>query len=187
MRDVTEILKAIEAGEPQSAEDLLPLVYSELRRLAAARMAHENPDQTIQATALVHEAYLRLVRTPQERKWASRSHFFAAAAEAMRRILVDRARAKLSLKRAGRLRRHGLDEVELADDSQPELVLAIHDALEHLAAEDERMAAVVKLRCFAGFTLCEAAEALGISRSTAAGDWDYARSRLRLLLDENEP
>ncbi|HUG94142.1 MAG TPA: ECF-type sigma factor [Planctomycetaceae bacterium] len=186
MTDLTMILHAVEKGDTAAAGQLLPLVYDELRKLAAARMANEKPGQTLQATALVHEAWLRLVDTERAQHWDSRAHFFAAAAEAMRRILVERARARRRQKRGGRLKRRDLDAVELADDSRPDLVLAIDDALEHLAAEDERMATLVKLRCFAGFTLVEAAEALGVSRSTAIDDWDYARSRLRILLGDAE-
>jgi RNA polymerase sigma factor (TIGR02999 family) len=183
MTDVTRILNSIEDGNPQAAEDLLPLVYHELRKLAAAKMAREKPGQTLQATALVHEAYVRLVDNQQAERWNSRRHFFAAAGEAMRRILVERARAKQRKKRGGELNRLDMDDVNPADNSNPELVLAISDALEHLAAEDERLAALVKLRCFAGFTIEEAADALGIARSTVIDDWAYARSRLRILLN----
>jgi RNA polymerase sigma factor (TIGR02999 family) len=191
MPDVTRILQSIEAGDPKAAEELLPLVYDELRKLAAAKMAQETPGQTLQATALVHEAYLRLVapsasgegEQPEEPRWDSRAHFFAAAGEAMRRILVERARAKQREKRGGRMRRLDLDDVQPADESQPELVIAINNVLETLAEEDERLADLVKLRCFAGFTLPEAADALGLGQSTAYEHWIYAKSRLRVLLD----
>jgi RNA polymerase sigma factor (TIGR02999 family) len=189
--DVTRILQSIENGDPDAADELLPLVYDELRKLAAAKMAREKPGQTLSATALVHEAYLRLVappasrerQRPEEPEWNSRGHFFAAAGEAMRRILVERARAKQREKRSGARHRLDVNDVDPAVDSNPELVLAISDALEHLAAEDDRLAALVKLRCFAGFTLDEAADALGIARSTAIDDWAYAKSRLRILLN----
>jgi RNA polymerase sigma factor (TIGR02999 family) len=186
MTDVTHILKSIEDGHPQAAEDLLPVVYDELRKLAAARMALEKPGQTLSATGLVHEAYLRLVDDAQAARWNSRGHFFAAAAEAMRRILVERARARKRIKRGGNLKRLDVDDVDPADDSNAELVLAVNDALEQLAGEDRRLADLVKLRCFAGFTLDDAAQALGIARSTATEDWAYAKSRLRILLDSAE-
>jgi RNA polymerase sigma factor (TIGR02999 family) len=181
--DVTRILQSIENGDPDAADELLPLVYDELRKLAAAKMAREKPGQTLSATALVHEAYVRLVDAEQVEPWNSRGHFFAAAGEAMRRILVERARAKQREKRSGARHRLDVNDVDPAVDSNPELVLAISDALEHLAAEDDRLAALVKLRCFAGFTLDEAADALGIARSTAIDDWAYAKSRLRILLN----
>jgi len=184
MSDVTRILKSIEHGDPQAAEELLPLVYHELRNLAAARMACEPPDHTLQATALVHEAYLRLVDVKQAQQWNSRGHFFGAAAEAMRRILVERARAKQRQKRGGAMKRLDVHDIKSADDSNPELVLAINEALERLATEDEDLAALVKLRCFAGFSLVEAADALGLSHATATRNWDYAKSRLRCLLED---
>ena len=200
MPDVTAILQSIEAGDPQAADELLPLVYEELRKLAAAKMAQEQPGQTLSATSLVHEAYVRLVQSERRGSsppgssargssppgWNSRGHFFAAAAEAMRRILVERARAKQREKRSGARHRLDVNDVDAADDSNPELVLAISDALEHLAAEDERLAALVKLRCFAGFTLEEAADALGMGESTAYKHWSYAKSRLRVLLNAAE-
>jgi len=194
MPDVTRILQSIEAGDPQAADELLPLVYDELRKLAAAKMAHEQPGQTLQATALVHEAYLRLVESPASRErqrpeqphFNNRGHFFAAAAEAMRRILVERARAKQREKRSGARQRLDVNDVDPADDSNSELVLAVSDALNHLAAEDDRLAALVKLRCFAGFTLEEAADALGMGESTAYKHWSYAKSRLRVLLNAAE-
>jgi RNA polymerase sigma factor (TIGR02999 family) len=183
MPDVTRILKSIEEGQPQVAEELLPLVYHELRKLAAARMAREQPGQTLSATGLVHEAYVRLVNIEEAGQWDSRAHFFAAAGEAMRRILVERARAKQRQKRGGRMNRLDIDQVQPADEAQPEVVIEINDVLETLAEEDEQLAALVKLRFFAGFSLPEAAEALGLGRSTAYEHWIYAKSRLRLLLD----
>jgi RNA polymerase sigma factor (TIGR02999 family) len=177
MSDVTRILSAIEQGEPHAAEQLLPLVYDELRRLAAQRLAQEAPGQTLQATALVHEAYLRLVDVEQARHWDSRGHFFAAAAEAMRRILVDQARSKASLKHGAGRRRHPVDEATLAA-SGAEDVLAVHEALDRLAATDAEAAELVKLRFFAGFTAEQAAEALCISPRSADRLWAYARSFL---------
>ena len=182
MTDVTRILSAIGEGDTKAAEQLLPLIYEELRKLAAQKMAQEKPGQTLQATALVHEAFIRLVDVKKAQHWDSRGHFFAAAAEAMRRILVERARAKLREKHGGGLHRMDVYEVNPADESTPELVVAINDALDQLATEDERLAALVRLRCFAGLTLDEAAEALGVARSTAINDWAYAKSRLRILL-----
>jgi len=185
MHDLTHILSEIESGDPSAAEKLLPLVYDELRKLAAARMAGERLGHTLQATALVHEAYVRLVDGERVRHWNSRGHFFAAAAESMRRILVEHARAKQRHKRGGEVNRTDAMEDLAAKADDVELVLAIDDALLLLAAEDERLATLVKLRCFAGFTLVEAAEALGIARSTAIEDWAYAKSRLRILLSDS--
>jgi RNA polymerase sigma factor (TIGR02999 family) len=182
MHDLTHILSEIESGDPLAAEKLLPLVYDELRKLAAARMASERSAHTLQATALVHEAYVRLVDGERVRQWHSRGHFFAAAGESMRRILVEHARAKQRHKRGGEANRLDALEDLAAKADDVELVLAIDEALEQLAAEDESLATLVKLRCFAGFTLVEAAEALGIARSTAIEDWAYAKSRLRILL-----
>lgn len=186
MSEVTRILQSIESGNPQSAAELLPLVYDELRKLAAARMAQESPGQTLSATALVHEAYMRLVDTDEARRWDSRAHFFAAAGEAMRRILVERARAKRRQKRGGGMNRLDVDEVQPADQTQPELVIAVNDVLETLAEEDERLALLVKLRFFVGFSLPEAADAMGIGRSTAYEHWIYAKSRLRVLMDSRK-
>jgi RNA polymerase sigma factor (TIGR02999 family) len=183
MSDVTRLLTAIGQGDPRAAEQLLPLVYSELRRLAAARMAREAPGQTLQATALVHEAYLRLLDGGQPQDWNSRGHFFAAAAEAMRRILVERARHKRSRKAGGGRRRHELPDIELAVAGPRLDVLALHEALTKLEQHDARRAQLVKLRFFAGLTIAEAAEALGISESTADNDWAYARSWLRLEIE----
>jgi RNA polymerase sigma factor (TIGR02999 family) len=182
MSEVTRILSAIEDGDPQAAHLLLPLVYEELRQLAAHRLAQERPGQTLQATALVHEAYLRLVGEPEERQWNSRGHFFAAAAEAMRRILVERARAKLRHKRGGEWQRVDLDAARIARPSEDEELLAIDEALEKLAADDAKAAELVKLRYFAGLSVEQAAEALGIPRSTAYFHWSYARASLKVLM-----
>jgi RNA polymerase sigma factor (TIGR02999 family) len=185
MSDVTRILSAIDRGDPQAAQQLLPLVYDELRRLAARRLAHEAPGQTLQATALVHEAYLRLLDDDPAQPWNSRGHFFAAAAEAMRRILVERARHKQTLKRGGQRRREELPDIETAEGG-PELdVLALHEALAKLESRDQRKAELVKLRFFTGLTIAEAAQVLGISASTADNDWAYARSWLRLEIEGN--
>jgi len=179
MTDVTQILSQIEQGDPAAAERLLPLVYEELRRLAAARLVHEKPGQTLQATALVHEAYLRLVgAVSRKQAWNSRGHFFAAAAEAMRRILINRARDKSRLKRGGRRSRIDLDHIEIALDSPDEELIELDDAIQALSSEDELGAQLVKLRFFAGLTLGEAAEALGIPRRTADRHWAYARAWL---------
>lgn len=183
MSDVTQILSQVEAGDPSAAEKLLPLVYEELRRLAAARMASERPEHTLQATALVHEAYLRLVDVEQVQHWNSRGHFFSAAAEAMRRILVERARAKSRGKRDSKRFHLDVHDVDPVDNCDPELVMAINDALDQLAREDEQLAELVKLRCFAGLSLPEAAQALCIGQSTAYEWWSYAKSRLRILLN----
>jgi RNA polymerase sigma factor (TIGR02999 family) len=177
--DVTRILSAIEHGDPRAAEQLLPLVYDELRRLAAQRMAQERPGQTLQATALVHEAYLRLVDTEKAQRWDSRGHFFAAAAEAMRRILVEGARRKESLKRGGGLVRADVDEQQIAAPALDEDVLSLDRALIKLAATDRTAADLVQLRYFAGLTLPEAAQALGLSARTAGRLWSYARAWLR--------
>src|SRR5437588_6388945 len=170
MSDVTRILSAIEQGDPAAAEQLLPLVYDELRKLAAVRLAHEKPGQTLQATALVHEAYLRLVEVDKAQHWNSRGHFFAAAAEAMRRILVDQARRKLADKRGGQRRRVPLDD-DLSYISPANELLDIDEALTHLAAEDPQAAQLIQLRYFAGLSIEEAAEVAGISRSTAYDHW----------------
>lgn len=178
MTDVTRILSAIEAGDPRAAEQLLPLVYDELRRLAAHRLAREAPGQTLQATALVHEAYLRLVGTGPAGDWDSRGHFFAAAAEAMRRILVDRARDRNRLKRGGGRRRVRIHLDALLVDPPSDDLLALDEALAALSREDAGAAELVKLRAFAGLTLAQAAEVLGIGRRTADRDWAYARAWL---------
>jgi RNA polymerase sigma factor (TIGR02999 family) len=183
MSQVTHILNAIEQGDPLAASQLLPLVYDELRKLAALRLAQEAPGQTLQPTALVHEAYLRLVAgaegpTPSEQPWDNRRHFFAAAAEAMRRILIDRARDKHRLKRGGGWRRLHLDRIEVTLEDPPEDLLALDEALEGLAREDPLCAELVKLRFFAGLTLEDAASALGVARRTADRYWAFARSWL---------
>src|SRR5215831_16765254 len=177
MTEVTRILSAIEQGDPHAAEQLLPLVYDELRKLAAAKLSQEKPGQTLQATALVHEAYLRLVDVEQAQCWDSRGHFFAAA-EAMRRILVDNARHKQSRKHGGDLERHDLDNLQLAAPEFCEQLLALNDALTDLADKDPIKAELVKLRHFAGLTIEEAAQALGISTTTANRHWAYARAWL---------
>jgi RNA polymerase sigma factor (TIGR02999 family) len=182
MNDVTRILETIGQGDPQAAGQLLPLVYDELRKLAAQRLAHEKPGQTLDATALVHEVYLRLVGKGDEPRWDGRGHFFAAAAQAMRRILVEQARHKKSQKAGGGRRRVELAEVEPAIRGSDEELLALDEALERLAAKDPRKAELVKLRFFAGLTNEQAARALGISASTADNDWAYARSWLRLAM-----
>ncbi len=178
MTDVTDILDQIENGDPSAAERLLPLVYEELRKLASARMSHEKPGQTLQATALVHEAYLRLVDGKQAQHWSSRGHFFGAAAEAMRRILINRARNRGRLKRGGELRSIPLEQIELASDTPDESLLAIDESIEMLAAENPKCAQVVKLRFFTGLSIDETASALGISASTAKRHWSYARAWL---------
>ncbi|HZT82945.1 MAG TPA: ECF-type sigma factor [Gemmataceae bacterium] len=182
MSEVTRILSAIDGGDPAAAEQLLPLVYDELRQLAAARLAHEKPGQTLQATALVHEAYLRLVGGEQQ--WNSRGHFFAAAAEAMRRILVENARHKSRQKHGGGRRRVSLNDVP-AVERTPEDVLTLDDALARLAAEDPAAAELVKLRFYAGFSVEEAAEALAISRAQGYRQWNCARAWLRCALEDH--
>ncbi len=177
--EVTRILDAIGRGEQQAARDLLPLVYDELRRLAARRLARENPGQTLQATALVHEAYLRLVGPDTGKPWDGRGHFFAAAAEATRRIVLDRARDRKRLKRGGSRRRESLDlDGLVADDAPPDDLIDLDEALGRLAQIDPRGAKLVKLRLFAGLTLDEAAAALGVVRRTAERDWAFARAWL---------
>ena len=178
MTDVTRILSQIEQGDPQAAEQLLPLVYDELRKLAAQRLAQEKPGQTLQATAIVHEAYLRLVDTEQIQHWNGRGHFFAAAAEAMRRILVDNARRKHSKKRGGDRVRLDLDQFAAADSERADDVLDIDDALVGLATADPQAAELVKLRYFAGLSLPQAADALGVSPRNADFLWAYARAWL---------
>jgi RNA polymerase sigma factor (TIGR02999 family) len=178
MSDVTRILSAIEAGDPQAAERLLPLVYDELRQLAAQRLATEKPGQTLQPTALVHEAYLRMVDVEQARHWNSRGHFFAAAAEAMRRILVDAARAKRAAKRGGGRTRLAVDIAKIKTPEPNEDLLALDEAIERLASRDETAARLVKLRFFAGLTAEHAAAALAISPRSADRLWSYARAFL---------
>jgi RNA polymerase sigma factor (TIGR02999 family) len=181
MNEVTRVLSAIEGGDPHAAEQLLPLVYEELRKVAAQMMAQEAPGQTLQATALVHEAYLRVVDADRIQHWDSRRHFFAAAAEAMRRILIDQARHKHSAKRGGTRMRVPLDEVPplLAPEAEPvEDLIALDEALQQLEAEDPIKAQLVKLRYFTGTSLEETARILGISVATAKRHWIYARSWL---------
>lgn len=179
MGDVTQILSRIEEGDGRAADELLPLVYEELRRLAAQKMLREAPGQTLQATALVHEAYLRLVDAEKAQKWDSRGHFFAAAAEAMRRILVERARRKKAEKRGGQWRRVELTDAAVIPPATEDL-LALDEALEKLEKLHPTKAAVVKLRYFAGLTVPQAAKSLGISASTADNYWAYARAWLRV-------
>jgi RNA polymerase sigma factor (TIGR02999 family) len=178
MPDVTRILNEIEQGDPSAAEQLLPLVYDELRRLAAAKMAHEAPGQTLQATALVHDAYIRLVDVEEAQHWDSRGHFFAAAAESMRRILIDHARKKARTKRGGDLQEIDLDAIDIADCVSPESLLRIDEALTSLAQDDPPAAEIVKLRYFAGLSVEQAAEVLAISPRTAYRHWNYARAWL---------
>jgi RNA polymerase sigma factor (TIGR02999 family) len=185
MSDVTRILSAIEEGDPRASEQLLPLVYEELRRLAVQKMAQEAPGRTLQATALVHEAYLRLVDGDGAERWNSRGHFFAAAAEAMRRILVDQARRRKAAKRGGAAGRVELQESEIAAPASGDQVLAVHEALEQLSATDPTAATLVKLRYFAGFNMSEAAAALGMSVRTAHEIWAFARSWLRIEMRED--
>jgi RNA polymerase sigma factor (TIGR02999 family) len=175
--DVTRILEAIQAGQSQAAEELLPLVYEELRRLAAARLAHERPGQTLQPTALVHEAWLR-VSAQTGARWQNREQFYAVAAETMRRILVDRARRRLTRKHGGHLERVDLDAVEPPVPSDDQVVLEVHDALERLAAEDPVKAEVVKLRFFVGLGNAEIAALLGVSDKTVQRHWAFARAWL---------
>jgi RNA polymerase sigma factor (TIGR02999 family) len=178
MTDVTRILSAIEQGEPHAAERLLPLVYDELRKLAAHKMAQEKPGQTLQATALVHEAYLRLVDVDKAQHWDSSRHFFAAAAEAMRRILIESTRHKRSEKQGGRWQRISLSDVDAVAEARSTDLLALDEALSKLATEDPIKAQLVTLRYFAGLSVQEAADVLGISRATADRYWSYARTWL---------
>ena len=178
MNEVTHILKAIDEGDPTAAEQLLPLVYDELRKLAAAKLAHEKPGQTLQATALVHEAYVRLAGENRQEPWCGRRQFFAAAAEAMRRILVDNARHKRSRKCGGDLERQEFDLQRLESRRPPEEILALHEALDALSEKDPTKAELVKLRYFVGLTIPEAAEILGISASSIDRHWAYARAWL---------
>lgn len=180
MDDLTRIINAIESGDTRAAEDLLPIVYEELRKLATRRIAREAPGQTLQATALVHEAYLRLIGRDGDTKpgWQGRGHFFAAAAEAMRRILIDRAREKHAIKRGGGGQKLTLESLDLAIDAVPEEIVDLDAALTKLAAEDATKAELVKLRFFAGLTLKESARFLGISPTTADRYWAYARAWL---------
>jgi RNA polymerase sigma factor (TIGR02999 family) len=193
MSDVTRILSQIDAGDPAAAEQLLPLVYDELRKLAASKLAHEKPGQTLQATALVHEAYVRLaggkpgaISAGDPGQWNSRGHFFAAAAESMRRILIEQARRKASLKGGGDLKRVDLSDIE-PEIQGPQLdLIALDAALDELAARDSRAATLVKLRFFAGLTMPQAAQAIGVSLATAENDWIYAKSWLRLQMADGD-
>ena len=187
MSDVTQILSAIEQGDPSAADQLLPLVYGELRKLAVQKMGQERPGQTLQATALVHEAYLQLVDVDRAQNWDSRGHFFAAAAEAMRRILVQKARSKGRDKRGGSLQRHDLDQVTIVAPATSEEILAVHEALDRLEAINGPAARLVKLRYFAGMTIPEAAESLVISPRKANQLWAYARAWLLSEMDPNAP
>jgi RNA polymerase sigma factor (TIGR02999 family) len=182
MNEVTKVLWAIEQGDSHAAQQLLPLIYDELRRLAAQKMAHESPDQTLQATGLVHEAYIRLVDHDQAQRWDSRGHFFAAAAEAMRRILVEKARHRRRQKHGGGACQVPLDENDWVTVTSPDQLLAVDEALARLAQEDAIAAEVVKLRYFAGMSVEEAAQAFGIHRATAHRHWTYARAWIRAEL-----
>ena len=186
MSELTRILSAVEQGDPHAAAQLLPLVYDELRKLAAQRMAKEAPGQTLQATALVHEAYLRLVDADAVKRWDSRGHFFAAAAEAMRRILVESARRRASGKRGGGRQRIDFEAAQSQAELPADDLLALDEALDLLAREDPVKAELVKLRCFAGLSHQEAAEALGLSRATADRYWAYAKSWLYCKLYDQE-
>jgi RNA polymerase sigma factor (TIGR02999 family) len=183
MSEVTRLLDAAVSGDPKAAAELLPLVYDELRNLAAARLAEEKPGQTLQPTALVHEAYLRLVGSASEAHWNSRGHFIAAAAEAMRRILVENARRKKTQKRGGERKRIDLSQGEPLDQADPDALLDLDELLTRLAGEDSEAAAVAKLRIFAGLSIEEAAQALSTSRASAYRQWTYARAWLHARLD----
>jgi RNA polymerase sigma factor (TIGR02999 family) len=186
MNEVTRILSALEHGDPQAAGQLLPLVYDELRRLAASRLALEKPGQTLEATALVHEAYLRLIGPADDNRWRDRGHFFAAAAEAMRRILVEQARRKAAEKRGGGGQRFELSEADRVVIHDPDTLLSVDEALERLNADDPGAAAVARLRLFAGLSIEEAAAALNVSRATAFRDWAYARAVLTAALADDD-
>jgi RNA polymerase sigma factor (TIGR02999 family) len=187
MNEVTQALDAINQGDPSAAAELLPLIYVELRRLAAGYLAREGPGHTLQPTALVHEAYLRLVGTADEQHWKSRGHFFGAAAQAMRRILVDSARRKQRLKHGGEVRTLGLEDFDAPVNPPPEELLALDEALTRLAAQDAEAARVVDLHFFAGLSIEDAADALGMSRATAYRQWSYARAWLRYELGGELP
>jgi RNA polymerase sigma factor (TIGR02999 family) len=187
MSDVTRILSAIEQGDPHAAEHLLPLVYEELRKLAAQKLAHEKPGQTLQATALVHEAYLRLVDQDEPQRWNGRGHFFAAAAEGMRRILVEQARRKGRIKHGGGKQRVDLYALELAVELPVDDVLALDEALRQLAERDAPTEQLVRLHCFAGLSIEQAAEVLGLSPRTAYRDWAFARAWLYRAIRGSEP
>ncbi len=185
MSEVTQILIAIEQGDAQASERLFPLIYDELRRLASQKMAAERPGQTLQATALVHEAFIRLVDTERVQHWNSRDHLFAAAAEAMRRILVEQARHRQTIKAGGERHNISLSEIDPQASSPNVAVLELNEALDKLAVKDPRKAELVKLRYFAGLTIEESAEMLGISTSTADADWAYAKAWLRVAMSDD--
>lgn len=188
MSEVTQILDRLGRDDTQASEKLLPLVYDELRRLAAHRLAGESPGQTLQATALVHEAWLKLAGGEAARRWNGRTHFFAAAAEAMRRILVDNARRKRSVRHGGELQRLDLEQIQVPEPVRDEdELLAVHEALDELAALDPRKAELVKLRFFVGLTFAEAAEVLGVSEITAKRDWAFARAWLYRKANDSTP
>jgi RNA polymerase sigma factor (TIGR02999 family) len=192
MSEITRILSAIDQGDPHAASQLLPLVYDELRKLAAHKLANETPGQTLQPTALVHEAYLRLVASPlgerqEEPPWDSRGHFFAAAAEAMRRILVDSARRKKRAKHGGDRQRVDFDDQDVPVRPPPDEIIALDEALTRLAEEDPEASQVVQLHFFAGLSIEQAAEALGVSRATAYRHWSYARAWLRCAIGGDVP
>ncbi len=187
MDAITQVLNAIDQGDPHAAEQLLPLVYEELRKLAAARLAREKPGQTLQPTALVHEAYLRLVGQDKEQHWDGRRHFFAAAAEAMRRILIENARRKRAQRHGGGQQRVAIDQIDLAAEVKEDELLAVDEALDAFAAQDPQKAEIVKLRYFVGLTLEEAAYILGISVPTAKRWWAYARAWLYAAMAGKEP
>ncbi|MFO1500092.1 MAG: sigma-70 family RNA polymerase sigma factor [Verrucomicrobiota bacterium] len=176
MSDVTQLLSSVGSGDPKAAEELLPVIYDELRRLANARMSREPEGQTLQPTALVHEVWIRLIGENHE--WQGRKHFFSAAAEAMRRILIDRARHKRRVRHGGGLVRVQLDDLDLAEESKPDAVLFVHDTLDRLAEKDPEVAELIKLRYFAGVPNQEAAQILGMSERTARRNWAYARAWL---------
>lgn len=184
MPDVTQILSQIESGDPSAAEQLLPVVYEELRKLAAAKLAHERPGQTLQATGLVHEAYLRLANVQQAQHWDSKSHFFAAAAESMRRILIERARRKQRPKHGGDRQRYDLEIHCPASNESPDRLIAIDEALVNLERENREAADLIKLRYFAGLPMTEAASLLGISLATAKRRWAFARAFLYDVLTD---
>jgi RNA polymerase sigma factor (TIGR02999 family) len=185
LSEVTRILSQIEAGDPLATAQLLPLVYDELRKLAFLKLMQEKPGQTLEATALVHEAYLRLVDVEEPQKWNGRGHFFTAAAEAMRRILIENARAKTSAKRGGDWQRIQLAGLAAAADTRPDRLLDLNDALDSLAADDELAARIAKMRLFAGMTLDELAVSLGLSRTVVHRQWTYARAWLKRAMSED--
>ncbi len=187
MSEVTQLLNVMDGGDARAADQLLPLVYEELRKLAAAKMAQEQPGQTLQATALVHEAWLRLVGTEAQPAWNSRGHFFGAAAAAMQRILVDRARQKARVRHGGALERVDLEHVTLATEDSDDTVLAVHEALEKLALDSPQKAEIVKLRYFTGLEHAEIAQVLGVSEPTVRRHWAYARSWLYAELKRKTP